>query len=114
MARPAKVTEVVEAEVTAPAPAVVTAPVAPETAAVPEVVPEAKPEAKPAPDQAPEVEAEPEVQVELEADEVTVIVAVHISGLRNGEPWPAPGEQFTIPADEAERYLAFGYVTAAE
>ena len=68
----------------------------------------------------PEVEAEkvePEVEaekVEPAAGEVTVRVAVGISGLRNGEPWPAVGEPITLPADEAASYIQFGYVVPIE
>ncbi|GAB2702373.1 hypothetical protein BKA24_001686 [Microbacterium marinum] len=47
-----------------------------------------------------------------DVDEVEVFVAVTITGTRNGEPWPAVGEPITLPATEAEAYLAAGYVTA--
>lgn len=45
---------------------------------------------------------------------VKVKVAVAISGLRNGEPWPAVGESITLPEHEAEGYLRFGYVVPIE
>jgi hypothetical protein len=61
--------------------------------------------------QAPD-EAEPET-VEP-AEDVEVIVSAYVSGTRDGEPWPAIGESLTLPADEAEAYLKFGYVRLPE
>lgn len=52
-----------------------------------------------------------EVEPEL-FDEYVVRVA--ISGLRNGEPWPAIGERMTLPVDEGEGYVLAGYVELAE
>ena len=43
---------------------------------------------------------------------VQVTVAVPISGLRDGVPWPPVGGRFDLPADEAARYAALGYVVA--
>jgi len=51
---------------------------------------------------------------EVLTGETVVILAIGISGLRNGEPWPAVGEPITLPADEAATYLRLGYVTAPE
>ena len=48
-----------------------------------------------------EVEPEPEIEV---------VVLLSIAGLRNGEPWPAPGESMTLPISEAEQYLGLGIV----
>lgn len=61
------------------------------------------------PEPAPEVKAEP-----IAEGDVTVIVAASIGGTRNGQPWPAVGEPFTLPAAEAAGYLKFGYVREAE
>lgn len=58
-------------------------------------------------------DSEPEPEPVAEGD-VTVIVVVGISGLRNGVPWPAAGEQFVLPADEAADYIKFGYVRPVE
>ncbi|MFA8415113.1 hypothetical protein ACEPTV_33245, partial [Burkholderia pseudomallei] len=55
------------------------------------------------PDPEPEKSALPDGHVE-------VIVVTPISGLRNGEPWPAAGEPIVLPEAEARGYLQFGYV----
>lgn len=77
-----------------------------------------KPEAPaPEPEQAEPEQAEPEQPEPAEpepdaaepAGEVTVIVKVAITGTRNGEPWPAVGEPFVLPAAEAEQYILLGY-----
>lgn len=54
----------------------------------------------------------PEVPAPVLPAEVEVVVLVAISGLRNGEPWPAPGEPIVLPEAEAAGYLKFGYVKA--
>ncbi|KAA9110179.1 hypothetical protein [Microbacterium rhizomatis] len=45
----------------------------------------------------------------VEPEGVTVVMVIGISGLRDGEPWPAPGESIVLPADEAALYIANGY-----
>lgn len=37
-----------------------------------------------------------------------VKMAQQISGLLNGEPWPAPGETVDLPDDEVTRLVANG------
>lgn len=87
---------------------VVTAEAEPETAVVPEAIPaDAAPEAEPAGDVA--ADAAPEAEPET----ATVVMNIAISGLRNGEPWPAPGGEITLPADEAETYVRLGYAREA-
>ena len=44
------------------------------------------------------------------AEEVGVVVLVQVPGLRNGMPWPARGERWTLPADEAAQYGRLGLV----
>ncbi len=46
--------------------------------------------------------------------EVRVQMLVAISGTRNGEKWPAVGEAFSLPAEEAAGYIANGYAKPAE
>lgn len=38
------------------------------------------------------------------------IVRIPISGTRNGEPWPAPGERIDLPEAEALDYLNARYI----
>lgn len=56
----------------------------------------------------------PEAAAVVLEGEVEVIVALNITGLRNGEPWPAVGERITLPADEVATYLRTGIVKAIE
>lgn len=50
----------------------------------------------------------------VSGDEVEVVMTVAISGLRDGQPWPAVGESITLPAGEAEQYVLNGYAKKAE
>ncbi len=79
----------------------------------PPVTPAPAPDASPAPDDATAPSAPkhaaPEPETEGES-EVTVVMAITITGTRNEEPWPAIGEQITLPAEEAAGYLKLGYV----
>lgn len=34
----------------------------------------------------------------------------YVSGTRDGEPWPAPGEELELPDEEAVSYLGSGLV----
>lgn len=93
-----------------PAPEPVTDPAAaPAVDATPE--PAVDPAAAPAVDAAPEpaVEAAPKPADEPGVELVEVVMLVTISGLRDGEPWPASGERLALPADEAAIYVANGY-----
>lgn len=56
-----------------------------------------------------EVKSAP-AEPEAEDGDVIATVIHQISGLRNGEPWPAAGEPITLPAAEAAQYAAAGYV----
>lgn len=95
----------------------VAAPAAPETAVMPDPG-TADAEAKAKAD----AEAEAKAKADAEAadaqvaaeDEVTVVMNIWISGLRNGEAWPAPGGEITLPAQEAEQYIALGYASKPE
>lgn len=70
----------------------------------------------------PEVPVTPEPEAAVEPVEavtetcpeghVSVRVRLGISGLRNGESWPAPGELIVLPEDEAAAYLVAGIVTS--
>lgn len=40
-----------------------------------------------------------------------VTLTAPISGLRDGEPWPAVGESIDLPADEAEQLVRLGVAT---
>lgn len=42
-----------------------------------------------------------------------VIMQARISGTRDGEDWPAPGESIDLPDDEAVQLLATGQAVAA-
>ena len=42
-----------------------------------------------------------------------VTMRTNITGFRNGEPWPAPGESFDVPDNEAEGLIANGYAKEA-
>lgn len=44
----------------------------------------------------------------------TVIMRARISGTRNGADWPHPGEEITLPADEADALLANGMAATTE
>ena len=41
----------------------------------------------------------------------TVIMAISITGYRDGQPWPGPGEPVTLPKDEADSFIRLGYAT---
>ncbi|CAH0248390.1 hypothetical protein [Microbacterium sp. Bi128] len=56
--------------------------------------------------------AEPEPPTEPAT--LDVVMLVSLSGLRDGEPWPAAGESIALPVDEAEGYIANGYAKPAE
>ena len=43
-----------------------------------------------------------------------VIVRFRTSGTRNGEPWPAVGESWTLPDGEAADYILSGFVVLDE
>lgn len=43
-----------------------------------------------------------------------VTMKARIAGTRNGEDWPAPGEQIDLPRDEAELLVANGLAVADE
>ena len=45
---------------------------------------------------------------------VVIRLRVQISGTRNGEPWPRPGETLAVPADEADNLAAAGLATVVE
>lgn len=34
---------------------------------------------------------------------------MQLSGTRNGEPWPTPGQELDLPDDEAAQYCANGF-----
>lgn len=76
------------------------------------------PEAEPAPEPTTPAEPAPEPATPAEpAPEPTtadVVMLVSISGLRDGEPWPAAGEGITLPVAEAEAYIANGYAKPAK
>lgn len=42
-----------------------------------------------------------------------VRMTTHIGGLRNGEPWPAPGEVIDVPAHEGADLISANYAKAA-
>ncbi|MBB3158197.1 hypothetical protein FHS07_001893 [Microbacterium proteolyticum] len=46
--------------------------------------------------------------------DVELVMALTISGLRNGEPWPRAGRTVTVPAAEAASLVANGYTYPAE
>lgn len=70
----------------------------------------ADPPAAPENPDVPEIPAAPDADPEPESGAVEVVVLVEISGLRNGERWPRPGETWTLPRGEAEQYARAGYV----
>jgi len=46
--------------------------------------------------------------------EVTVKMAIGISGLHDGEQWPAVGGEITLSAEDAERFIRLGYAVSTE
>lgn len=56
----------------------------------------------------------PAAEAQAAAEEVEVVMQITITGLRNGQPWPAVGGSISLPADEAAGYIANGYVKPAE
>ena len=44
-----------------------------------------------------------------DAVNVTIVMMVAISGSHDGEPWPARGQEVTLPRIDAEEYLRLGY-----
>lgn len=88
-----------KAEVAKPAEPEITTPAVAEVAEVP--APEV---AKPAEPDAPAVEV-----AEGEADELAIVMMVTVAGTHDGEPWPARGQQVTLPRIDAEEYLRLGY-----
>jgi len=51
--------------------------------------------------------------IESEFTMAKVKMVARISGTRNGEDWPAPGEVADVPADEAAALIAAGLASAA-
>lgn len=45
----------------------------------------------------------------VDVEPKTVVMQIAITGTRDGEPWPRPGEEITLPADEADRMVRLGY-----
>jgi hypothetical protein len=43
----------------------------------------------------------------------TVTISRQISGTRNGQPWPAPGQPANLPDGEADGLVALGMATIA-
>lgn len=80
----------VEPEVTTPAEPEVTTPVEPDVTV-------------------PADDVEPE-DPKLDTTEKEYLVAVSIRGLRNGRPWPTPGQTIKLPTHEGEQYKTLGYV----
>ena len=54
----------------------------------------------------------PKAKAAQPAETVEVVVLVQVSGLRDGERWPAVGESWTLPTAEAEQYIRQGLVEA--
>lgn len=63
-------------------------------------------------DPTPEEQAEVLEAIAEEDGDVEVVMLLHITGLRNGEAWPARGQAITLPADEALNLVRNGYATA--
>lgn len=52
----------------------------------------------------------PAVEVAVgDADDLTIVMMVTVAGTHDGEPWPARGQQVTLPRIDAEEYLRLGY-----
>jgi hypothetical protein len=52
--------------------------------------------------------------VEASDEEIEVEMLITITGLRNGEPWPAVGGSIALPAAEATQCIANGYAKPVE
>ncbi|UUE19329.1 hypothetical protein [Microbacterium sp. J1-1] len=64
----------------------------------------------PAPETAPD-----EVDASGDAvDTVVIVMNIAITGTVDGESWPAPGGEITLPTAEAERYVRLGYARFPE
>ena len=91
---------------------------APEVATVPEpeiaTVPVADVTETPAPEVAAADVTEPatieaDSAPEVAADEVTIVMMVTVTGTHDGQPWPARGQEVTLPRVDAEECLRLGY-----
>jgi hypothetical protein len=50
----------------------------------------------------------------VNVEPTTVVMQIAITGTRDGEPWPRPGEEITLPADEADRMVRLGYASPVD
>lgn len=51
-----------------------------------------------------------EDEPKLDTKEKEYVVRAAVLGLRNGRPWPVPGQTIKLPKHEGEHYVALGYV----
>lgn len=86
----------------------------PETAtasALDEQEPQAAPAAEPIPTPADTLPADPapsDLATSASTDTMEVVMKVQISGTRNGEEWPQPGQRASLPKEEAAALIANG------